>query len=186
MDANGNTNDVDKTNGFSNEQDNFDFERAKRAFTNQEGCNFRGYVEIPFLPGTFSISSKSFNNVSRRFMGQVGIFNLDVSHKINHLSFGNQMEINYLRKQFPEGVFAVLDDSQLGLNDPNFNRNNRFRQDLSSFNYYLNLVPSEFRELNGNTYQAYQFTANHLELHSSSNPLIQFRYDISPVMARFY
>lgn len=104
-----------------------------------------------------------------------------MSHKINHLSFGNQNHINFIKKSFKKGVFTILDNTQKGI----LGHVEREKHVSSSYNYYLNLVSTEFKDLNGALYQAYQFTSNHLELKTHAS-YVQFRYDISPIMARFY
>jgi hypothetical protein len=42
----------------------------------------------------------------------VGISTIDLSHKINHISFGSEKDIVQIRKRFNKGVLNPLDGSE--------------------------------------------------------------------------
>lgn len=70
----------------------------KQGFLNQEGCQIYGFLTVNKVPGNFHISSHSLGYLLGLIMTESGISNLDVSHKINHLSFGKHSDLDYVKK----------------------------------------------------------------------------------------
>lgn len=49
--------------GHGHGHGNFDLERVKAAFANQEGCKIYGFMLVNKVPGNFHISSHAFGNL---------------------------------------------------------------------------------------------------------------------------
>jgi len=60
------------------------------------------------VPGNFHISSHAFHGNIYTVLGN-DMSKLDLSHTINHLSFGNIEDVKYVRKHFDEGATNPLD-----------------------------------------------------------------------------
>jgi len=89
------------------------YEKAKNSIKNKEGCNVKGYIVVNKVPGNFHISSHAYGSIIQRLASD-GLFTFDVSHKINHLSFGEDKDIKYIKKSFGEnhGVLNPLDNTE--------------------------------------------------------------------------
>jgi len=99
--------------------------------------------------------------------------NLDMSHTVNHLSFGENEDISKIRQKFLEGVLNPLDDTSREKTGPL----------QISFEYYIKVVPTTY-EKEDKTFSVHQFTANNHE-QSGSSTSIYFRYELSPVTVRY-
>ena len=102
-------------NDHDHDDEHFDpvqYEKAKNNIKNNEGCNIKGYIVVNKVPGNFHISSHAYGSLIQRLASE-GFFTFDVSHKINHLSFGEDKDIKYIKKSFGEnhGVLNPLDNT---------------------------------------------------------------------------
>ncbi len=59
-----------------------------------------GYIIVKKVPGNFHISAHPFESVLEKILPFVGLSTLDLSHKINHLSFGDQSDLGKIRTIF--------------------------------------------------------------------------------------
>jgi hypothetical protein len=89
-------------NHHHEEYDQTYYENVKTQLKNKEGCNIKGYVVVNKVPGNFHISSHAYGSLLQRLASE-GYFTFDVSHKINHLSFGDDKDLKYIKKSFGEG-----------------------------------------------------------------------------------
>lgn len=101
--------------GHDHEENQFDpahYEKLKTSLTNKEGCNIKGYIVVNKVPGNFHISSHAYGSLIQRLASE-GYFTFDVSHRINHLSFGEDKDLKYIKKKFGEnhGVLNPLDQT---------------------------------------------------------------------------
>jgi hypothetical protein len=89
-----------------------DYEKVKNRVKNKEGCNIKGFVVVNKVPGNFHISSHAYGSLIQRLAAD-GHFTFDVSHKIKHLSFGEDKDLKYIKKRFGEnhGVLNPLDNT---------------------------------------------------------------------------
>jgi hypothetical protein len=71
-------------------------ERAKREIEEQQGCRYLGSFKVYRVPGNFHIASHAFGDVAM-MLRQEGV-NLDYSYRINHVSFGNKRDFDYIQK----------------------------------------------------------------------------------------
>ena len=75
-----------------------DVEPVIEALKNQEGCQLFGYLLINRVPGNFHISSHAFHEYLNKIFNMANIRTIDLSHKINHISFGEDGEIKEIMK----------------------------------------------------------------------------------------
>jgi hypothetical protein len=105
----------EKGKEHSNEEDDEsmspDYELVKKQITDQEGCRLRGYFYVNKVPGNFHISSHAFGPTVQRLYSD-GYFNFDLSHKINHISFGDDKDLKIIKKTFKTGELNPLDNTE--------------------------------------------------------------------------
>ena len=77
------------------------------ALKNNEGCKLSGFVFINKVPGNFHISGHHYPEAVQMVYMQGG--ELDFSHTINHLSFGDLGDIGYIENNFKEKFKFELD-----------------------------------------------------------------------------
>lgn len=137
----------------------------------EEGCNIYGYVKVPkvagnihFAPGTgFSQLFGSHEDLMALTHGK-----FNSTHTINSLSFGRF----YPSRTNPlDGVYHEVGDG------------------AAMYQYFLKVVPTEYRSLAGTRYSTYQFAATshqrHLNLETQRGlPGVYFYYDLSPIRVR--
>jgi len=85
-----------------------DYEMVKSEINNTEGCRIRGYFFVNKVPGNFHISSHAFSPIIHKLFAD-GYTNFDVSHKITHLSFGEDKDLKVIKQNFADGELNPLD-----------------------------------------------------------------------------
>ncbi|KAH0469208.1 hypothetical protein IEQ34_002440 [Dendrobium chrysotoxum] len=136
-----------------------------------EGCNIKGFLEVNKVAGNFHFAcGKSFHHpnlfVPEILDLQLGSFN--ISHRINHLSFG---------KKFP-GVVNPLDGAQW--KEPGLS---------GIYQYFIKVVPTIYTDIRGRKIHSNQFSVT--EHYRDGNVLskspsgIYFFYDFSPIKVIF-
>ena len=70
------------------------FERAKKEFNEGQGCNIKGSFKIYRVPGNFHIASHAYGDIAMMLKNDGHHF--DFSYKLNHLSFGNKQDFDYI------------------------------------------------------------------------------------------
>jgi hypothetical protein len=88
-----------------------DYELVKKQISDKEGCRLRGYFYVNKVPGNFHISSHAFGPTVQRLYSD-GYFNFDLSHKINHISFGDDKDLKIIKKTFNTGELNPLDNTE--------------------------------------------------------------------------
>jgi hypothetical protein len=141
----------------SHGEDKIDNERLLQAFKDEEGCQLNGFILINKVPGNFHISSHAFSNILGPILNKAGMTALDLSHKINHLSFGKSDDISRIKKNFKEGIFHPLD----GLSKM---KSIDLKDSGVMHQYYISVVPTTFETLQGDKMYVHQFTANSNEI----------------------
>jgi len=114
-----------------------DYEDLKVAVKREEGCRITGNIEVLRVPGKFHVSSFPYNSVLAK-LSQEGLYKFDISHVINHISFGDESEIKYIMDNFNAGILNPLDN----VVKKHENHENRV------FEYYLKVVPSTYADIN--------------------------------------
>ena len=138
-----------------------------------EGCLIYGHLEVNKVAGNFHISpgnSYEIGHAHVHDLGAIGDRNkINVTHTINHLSFG---------KRYP-GQIHPLDGLEVVALNPQ-----------SAFNYYLKIVPTTYVSLNGSKVKTNQFSVTRHERvaagGSASNlPGMFVSYELSPMMVQY-
>ena len=152
-----------------------DFESVKTQIKNQEGCKLKGHFFVDAVPGSFIISPKAFSPTIERLRRE-GILKVNVEHHIKELFFGEKIT-NFL-----------LSDFLYSFSLKNTLKNKKRTGDKlpMAYQYYLKIVPSKYRYLNGISYDSYQYTANSFaEISLDRIPVLFFRYDLSPITVEY-
>lgn len=83
------------------------YEETVEGLKNKEGCKLSGFVFINKVPGNFHISMHHYPEAVQ--MLYMNGKRLDFTHKINHLSFGNMKDIEFIQKNYKENFKFELD-----------------------------------------------------------------------------
>ena len=83
------------------------YDETVKALGDMEGCLVEGTVIINKVPGNFHLSTHAFGQVIQKLymMGH----RLDFTHTINHLSFGNDTQMQQIQAKFGEKFVFDLD-----------------------------------------------------------------------------
>ena len=153
-----------------------DIEVLKSEFQNQEGCQFIGNINVMRVPGNFHVSSHSYQRTLHNLFNSNKDFTYDISHKINHISFGDESDIQYVKNTFDVGNVSPLDGIEKK-SDPKVRK---------MFEYYLKVVPTQYNEINGKSFDVYQFSSNSNDVKGNMFfPTLYFRFDIAPILIRY-
>ena len=151
-------------------------EKIEEMFIKGEGCNLIGKFNIRRTPGNFHLSTHAFGDTIKQMLFRGNILKYNLSHTINHLSFGNDNNISIIKSKFNNIDFITPLDNKFNLDEI----------DGKIFEYYLNIIPSEYIDLERNKYNIFQFTVNNINVQSGMLiPTIFFRFDISPILLRY-
>lgn len=151
-----------------------DYEQVKKQLVNNEGCRLKGFFYVNKVPGNFHISSHAFAPTIQR-LAQDNLLTIDVNHKVNHLSFGNDNELRKIKKLFKQGLLNTLDGTT-----KNTNRKRMI------YEYYIKIVPSTYINLYKKESYVYQYNIISNESPAYNQfPTLFFRYDISPITVQF-
>ena len=133
-----------------------------------------GNFEVLRVPGNFHFTSSYYGDIIGRLLSE-NLFNYDVSHKINHISFGDESDIKHIMTNFNAGILNPLD-----------NTSKTQPSGVSmAYEYYLKVVPTTYVDVSGNVYNVHQFTSNDNQLDTNiMMPNVFFRYDISPILVK--
>lgn len=152
-----------------------DYEQLKKEIENNEGCQLLGNISVLRVPGNFHVSSHAYGRTIARLVSE-GVFKYDISHKINHISFGDESDIQIIKANFNVGNLNPLD----GVVKSRKNDKDKI------YEYYLKVVPTSYIDISGKSFDVNQFTSNSNEVPINMTiPTIYFRYDIAPILVRF-
>jgi len=149
----------------------------KEALKNGEGCKLKGFFSVNKVPGNFHISAHAYGHQLNSIFGGNKNYELDLSHTVTHISFGDDDELKDIKNSFDQGVLNPLDGV----------KKEKVKNDkiAVTYEYYVKVVPTTYEKLNGETYFVHQFTANSNEVTNQLLPAVFFRYDLSPVTVKF-
>lgn len=137
----------------------------------QEGCNIEGFVLVNKVPGNFHLSAHGKAHYVQRFLG--GIAN--VNHIVHYLWCGRT---RMTEDQVPghKASLSPLD---------NFERDQD--HDLTTYEYFLDIIPTNYKEGVAEEIKTYQMTAHkhHFQTVTSHMPAVYFRYQLSPITVNF-
>lgn len=149
-------------------------EEVKNALKDQEGCWLIGQISVLRVPGSVYLSYFQYAYIINRLRAE-GIKLPDFSHTINHISFGEEEDLKVIKTIFDTGILNPIDGTVK-------DHKNKKEQD----EYYLNVVPTTYVDLEGKSYKVHQFVSN-----SNVVPLgntlqaLYIRFDISPIMVKY-
>ena len=140
-----------------------DYDLVKNQIINKEGCRIDGYFVVNKVPGNFHISSHAYGPIIQRLLMD-GLFGFDVSHKVNHISFGEDNELKDVKRIFGLGEISPLDGTE------------KPEHDKSIYEYYMKVVPTTYVDMDSNTFFVHQFISNHNKVHVFQYlPAVYFR-----------
>jgi hypothetical protein len=167
------------TRHFSFNYDNQDVDRIRKMINSGEGCRVAGHVKVNKVPGNVHLSTYSHSYLFGSLYQETRKIN--VSHTINHISFGVDTDISFVKKNFKDtGIVSPLDGiQQVVAEKPGGGI------DSAIFEYYTKVVPTTYRPLDTEPVSVYQFTANSNKIVNQQMPSLYLRYDFSPVTVRY-
>eukprot|EP01128_Nolandella_sp_AFSM9_P005715 TRINITY_DN2824_c0_g1_i3.p1 TRINITY_DN2824_c0_g1~~TRINITY_DN2824_c0_g1_i3.p1 ORF type:complete len:388 (-),score=68.72 TRINITY_DN2824_c0_g1_i3:71-1234(-) len=145
-----------------------------------ESCNVRGYAKVSRVAGNLNIVPGKFLMQNSRYVLDTKMFEFDgafnVSHTINHLSFG----VDY------PGMINPLDGSKkIWATEEGANMS-------SMYEYFVKVVPTTYQEPDGSLISTNQFSVTEysqaIELHGARGggvPGFFILYDLSPIMVDY-
>mgnify|MGYP003688001343 CR=1 FL=1 len=143
---------------------------AKKAFESNYGCRLIGSFTVKQVPGNFHISSHAYANLFVRLEAESVLQDLNVSHIIHELHFGEISDISTIERNHPESVLSKLNGHQViyGANEPGG----------KTSHYHLDIVPTVYYESFLNYYDVFQYTYNHNSFPNMGMPVLYFNYHI--------
>lgn len=169
------------TRHFSFSYDNQDVDRIRKMIHSGEGCRVAGHVRVNKVPGNVHLSTYSHSYLFGSLFSETKYIN--ISHKVNHISFGVDTDISYVKKNFQgTGIVAPLDGitQVLAKSDDKSNA-----VESAIFEYYTKVVATKYVPLDRAPLDVYQFTANSNKINNQHMPSLYLRYDFSPVTVRY-
>lgn len=125
------------------------------------------------VPGNFHISANAHDIISKKLASDHRL-NYDVAHRINHLSFGYDKDLDKIKEIFKGKELNYLDKTQ------------KTEYSKRIYEYYLKIVPTTYIDINEKSYRGNQFIFYSNDLQSNMKlPMIYFRFDISPITIKY-
>eukprot|EP00993_Chasmostoma_nieuportense_P002247 NODE_3060_length_1038_cov_66.006586_g2917_i0.p1 GENE.NODE_3060_length_1038_cov_66.006586_g2917_i0~~NODE_3060_length_1038_cov_66.006586_g2917_i0.p1 ORF type:complete len:312 (+),score=67.23 NODE_3060_length_1038_cov_66.006586_g2917_i0:52-987(+) len=133
-----------------------------------EGCHVRGYVDVNKVPGSFHISAHGLQHYVQRYLDGV----LDCNHIVHSFFIG---DVDLHPDLYP-GSLRPLD-----------NMNRATYSQGSTFEYFLDIIPTIYSSPQLIDMKTYQLTAHthQFDTHPSHMPAVYFRYQLSPITVKF-
>ncbi|TNV72189.1 hypothetical protein FGO68_gene5045 [Halteria grandinella] len=150
-----------------------------KAMDAEEGCLVEGTVIINKVPGNFHLSTHAFGQVV--YMIYSNGRQLDFSHTINHLSFGNDTQMKQIMSRFGEKFVFDMDGTHV-------QQQTYIYQGQILANYYLDINQVDFFDKTEPVYKLYEgfkYRASKSILATMSAPAIFFRYELSPIKVKY-
>jgi len=165
---------------FSFSYDNQDVDRIRKMIHSGEGCRVAGHVKVNKVPGNVHLSTYSHSYLFGSLYQETR--NINISHVVNHISFGTDTDISYVQKNFKgTGIVSPLD----GVTQTVATKQDGKGIESAIFEYYTKVVPTTYRPLDKPPVHVYQFTANSNRIVNQQMPSLYLRYDFSPVTVRY-
>jgi hypothetical protein len=186
------------TRHFSFGYDNQDVDKIKQMIHSGEGCRVFGFVKVNRVPGNVHLSTYSHSYLFGSLYQETR--NINITHHINHISFGEDRDIGYVKKNFKgtgivsplDGVTQVVQSTTTTTTQPKDDRDRLFGSlglGLSSnsaiYEYYTKVVPTTYLPLDSEPVHVFQFTANSNKISNQQMPSLYLRYDFAPVTVKY-
>ena len=143
----------------------------KPEFNIDEGCLIYGHLEVNKVAGNFHISPGKSYEVGHAHVHDLADFGdqnkINVSHVINHLSFGTS---------YPGQIHPLNDLKAVAPSA------------ITAFNYYIKIVPTTYISLNGTKVRTNQFSVTRHTKEVRDEGLLPgmfVSYELSPLMVRY-
>lgn len=160
--------------------DHQDLDRIKQMIHSGEGCRVRGFVRVNKVPGNVHLSTYSHSYLFGSLYQEAR--NMNISHTINHISFGVDTDISHVQRHFKgTGVVSPLD----GISQIVAEKKDTHKTESAIFEYYTKVVPTTYLPLDRPPLHVYQFTANSNKIANQQMPSLYLRYDFSPVTVQY-
>lgn len=150
---------------------------------NEEGCLVEGTVIINKVPGNFHLSSHAFGEVIQRLY--MSGRNLDFSHTINHLSFGNDKAMKQIMNKYNEKMQFDLDGTHI-------EQSQYLHGGQILVNYYLDInqidyhdIPESKKEGSPVILEGFKYKSTKSIFSQMGQPALFFRYELSPIKIRY-
>lgn len=176
--------------------DNGDVDRIKKMIHSGEGCRVAGHVKVNRVPGNVHLSTYSHSYLFGSLYQETR--NINISHTVNHVSFGPDIDISYVKRNFKDtGVVSPLDgvsqvveakkeeEKKKDRDRDGFGGFSVFSTDSAIFEYYTKVVPTTYVPLSSPQLNVFQFTANTNRIVNQQMPSLYIRYDFSPVTVKY-
>ncbi len=98
------------TNRLGNDEEMPQLSLIQQEMNDNEGCQIYGYFYVNKVPGNFHISAHAYGNLVQQLVA-LGYTKFNISHTINHLSFGDKVDLSIIKQSFNDGQLNVLDKS---------------------------------------------------------------------------
>ncbi|CAM6110784.1 unnamed protein product [Calypogeia fissa] len=135
----------------------------KTALEQREGCRVFGVLDVERVAGNFHVSMHGLSIFVAQQIYE-SVTEVNVSHVIHDLSFG---------PKYP-GIHNPLDGTERILHE-----------ESGTFKYFIKIVPTEYRFLNGMVMPSNQFSVTEYFMSSKAYdrnwPAVFFVYDLSPI-----
>lgn len=174
------------TRHFSFNYDNQDVDRIRKMVHSGEGCRVVGHVNVNKVPGNVHLSTYSHAYLFGSLYQESKYIN--ISHRINHISFGVDTDIGYVKKHFDGiGSVASLDGAVRSVGERKMTGlgSSSGAVDSAIFEYYAKVVSTTYVPLDRDPLHVYQFTANSNKIQNQQMPSLYLRYDFAPVMVQY-
>ena len=131
------------------------------------------------MPGNFHIATHAFGDVAM-MLRREGV-NLDFSYIINHVSFGNKRDFDYIQRKFTD---LYMEHPMDGIAEqPMYTEGGQKAKGIKSM-FYIVAVPSYFQKAL-QKYHVYQLVSNyevtHDEAKTHGESVLMFNFEFSPI-----
>lgn len=147
-------------------------DHEKRPAPRTGGCRIEGFVRVKKVPGSLVISARSGSH-------SFDASQMNMSHVISHLSFGNKVPprvMSHLKRVLPYvGVSHDKLDGQAYITHPGDANAN------VTIEHYLQVVKTELTFRSYKLVEEYEYTAHSSLVHSLTIPVAKFHFELSPM-----
>ena len=143
-----------------------------------KGCTVEGFVTMSRVPGSLKFRSvgKDLNMDPHR---------VNMTHTVNHLSFGNRLKPYELRTLLRQDLGSEGTTTTIPSVNWNYNKDFVSKLPLLCHEHYIKIVSTTFKYLSGQKLATYEYTINSNKLieHTAANeqavvPSTTFRFDL--------
>jgi len=139
-----------------------------------EGCNIAGTMIVKRVPGNFHVSAHAHAHLMGIYFSNEA---MNVSHIVHDLFFGETSELVSIESAEFNPLSGVIQGGSGDGVPPG---------EARSYEYYINIVPTQLEKLSGKVYNSFQYVANSNDVIGRYRiPAVYFRYELSAITVRF-